>query len=284
MPQPVTSRDPDGVHIMGTTRAVYDGLNLTPARARQLLENRPELKRDLEELLSRYTTYDRFAGYGSGYRRVKTFEEQLRILHPYFPEHVDLNDMIVPQERIAGAEGCFLMLERHILASSYSGAVEELFKALRRQRNDQFVNGVHQLDEMHLRQATSKERIFAYIVRAQSHNAFLLLQAQFGLRYRDYAGTEVFGKMVQNEFPLGVYEVGNMLLTHPECLQTEDDPWIDCPGDVLYLDGYSALVMVPYFCVDKGGKLTFGAHLPGFIRSDGSIGLATGFLPPARQS
>jgi hypothetical protein len=270
---------------MGVVSEAFDGLGLIPARVRQLYENRPELRRDLEELLSRYTTYDRFAGYDSGYRRIKTFEEQLRILHPYFPEYVDPNDMIAPQARIAGAEGCFLMLDRRVLGPSYSEAVKKLFNALNEQHSGQFENRlVDPLDEMHLRQATSKERIFAYLASKESDHPILVLQAQFGLRYRDYAGTEVFGKMTKNEFPLGVYEVGNMLLTHPECLQTEDDPWIDCPGDELYLEGYGSMVMVPYFCVDKGGKLTFGVHLPGLTRSGGNIGLATGFLRHACRS
>lgn len=36
----------------------------------------------------------------------------------------------------------------------------------------------------------------------------------------------------KREIPLGIVEIGAMILTHPERFISEDDLWIDCLGDV----------------------------------------------------
>lgn len=65
----------------------------------------------------------------------------------------------------------------------------------------------------------------------------LLVPAQFGLRYKAKSMCRVGALYRYNEFGLGPFEVGVMLLTHPERLKVEPTKKvvlrIDCPG-VLY--------------------------------------------------
>ena len=58
--------------------------------------------------------------------------------------------------------------------------------------------------------------------------------------------------MTINEFGLGAYHIGIMLLTHPSRLQHFDDLWIDCVGDEYASAGDGGFVSAPYFAFDDG--------------------------------
>jgi hypothetical protein len=64
--------------------------------------------------------------------------------------------------------------------------------------------------------------------------------------------------MNANEFGLGAFAIGIMILTHPERLQHYDDLWIDCAGDEFAPDADGVFSRSPYFEFD-GGRVEFGS-------------------------
>jgi len=81
----------------------------------------------------------------------------------------------------------------------------------------------------------------------------------------------------QNQFELGAFTVGIMLLTHPDRLKHCNDLWIDCAGDEFDNPGaHARFARAPCFKF-HGGKVEFvtlWAH-----RAHGNYGSASGFLP-----
>jgi hypothetical protein len=60
--------------------------------------------------------------------------------------------------------------------------------------------------------------------------------------------------MAGNEFGLGVFAFGCMLLTHPERLSTGDTLMIDCSGDEYSVRGDYTFDRVPLFDYDMAGS------------------------------
>jgi hypothetical protein len=59
--------------------------------------------------------------------------------------------------------------------------------------------------------------------------------------------------MAGNEFAVGVFTIGCMLLTHPERLSTGDTLMIDCGGDEYSVRGDYTFDRVPLFDYDAAG-------------------------------
>ena len=83
--------------------------------------------------------------------------------------------------------------------------------------------------------------------------------------------------MSANEFGLGAFAVGIMLLTHPERLQHHDDLWIDCAGDEYSPVAVGIFGHAP--CFDfRGVEIGFGTRWTGAPRA--RYGAVSGFLSP----
>jgi hypothetical protein len=112
---------------------------------------------------------------------------------------------------------------------------------------------------------------------AQKGYDILVVVAQFGLRHRGRSvrrAREVMPK--GTEFGLGAFEVGCMILTHPERLADYDDLWIDCAGNEYAPGGDGDFSSAPYFFF-YDGKVGFGAGWGGGASE--SYGSASAFLP-----
>jgi hypothetical protein len=131
-----------------------------------------------------------------------------------------------------GAEGWFAIPRWENVASTYCGAVEKVFTALMKARKGNFFN-YHEgmLSSLFLRESKYAEEYWARVRTAQPERGILVVAAQFGMRYRYRSVREARWAMQKNEFGLGAFAIGCMLLTHPKRLQRWDDLWIDCPGD-----------------------------------------------------
>ena len=114
----------------------------------------------------------------------------------------------------------------------------------------------------------------------QSGYDLLVVPAQFGRRHRGRSVRRARGVFASNEFGLGAFAIGCMLLTHPERLTDYDDLWIDlwidCPGDEYSPGADGRFGHVPSFDAN-GTRVEFGASWSGLVSDRCSS--ASAFLP-----
>jgi len=77
--------------------------------------------------------------------------------------------------------------------------------------------------------------------------------AQAGLLHRGSSARRTRVAMAGNEFGLGVFAIGCILLTHPERLSTGDTLMIDCSGDEYSVRADYTFDRVPLFDYDMAG-------------------------------
>jgi hypothetical protein len=82
--------------------------------------------------------------------------------------------------------------------------------------------------------------------------------------------------MNANQFGLGAFAIGIMLLTHPERLQNYDDLYIDCAGDEFSPEADGDFSEAPDFNF-RGGRVKFGTFWVSYTVD--SYGSASGFVP-----
>ena len=226
-------------------------------------------------------------GYLSGYKP-KGLTEQCNRLRELFSgigfanldllAQIEKGDVPLP----SGAEGWFAipnwMKSPNIFGSIYSGALLKALDTIKQTRNGKFYNYRDgQLDEKRLRQSAQSQKFWTELADAQGNPDILIVPAQFGIRHRGRSVRRAREVFAGNEFGLGAFAVGIMILTHPERLMHYDDLWIDCAGDEFDDPGSDVRFdHAPcfYFCV---GKVGFDTHFVG-LASD-RFGSASGFGP-----
>jgi len=171
-------------------------------------------------------------GYLSGYA-TKPLAEQVARLKELYPQ---LKDAEVPEqgELPAGAEGWFAIpnvwKEDSLLTGTCNDSVVQMLERVKKDRDGNFHNYHEgQLGTDRLRQSARSETAWKKISEAQGHPDILVIAAQFGLQHRGRSVRRAREVMVdQNQFELGAFTVGIMLLTHPDRLKHCNDLWIDC--------------------------------------------------------
>jgi len=243
MPQTalITADDPKGRQAVDLFRATYNKLGLDEERAQRLNENGGEFQKGLKVLIEQLTNPDQFAdeevesqyGYLSGYSQPKPLAEQASRLKELFPELAQTTfDTTIEGEALPpNAEGRFLIPDWRLIAKTYPEAVQVVLDKIKEVRGSLYNYRDGQIDEAHLRQHAKKEEFFLELSKMQSGHNLLVIAAQFGLRHRDKSVRRARVVMFGGECGLGAFEIGIMLLTHPERLENVDDLWIDCAGD-----------------------------------------------------
>ncbi len=224
-----------------------------------------------EEVKSNY-------GYLSGYKKPKGITEQTNILRQLFPGIGFADEKLAEREVPNGADkGWFAIPKWQSLAPTYGEAVQLVLNKLKETRSGAFYNyRKGELGPDQLRQSAKTVSVFQKLAEEQNGFDVLVVAAQFGLRHRGRSVRRVREILLGNEFGLGAFAVGIMLLTHPERLGHYDDLWIDCAGDEFAPTAGGVFSRAPLFFFDDGG-LRFGA-------GDGSdayglCGSVSGFLP-----
>ncbi|MFA7302795.1 MAG: hypothetical protein WC030_03545 [Candidatus Paceibacterota bacterium] len=247
-------------------------INDTPGLAELIAsfigDNRNDSKYKDEEVESN-------CGYLSGYTKPRPLAEQaarLRELFPGIELTYDETERPVP----AGAEGNFLILNWHAIALTYVEAVQIVFAKLKETRDNAFINyRENEMTSANLHETARKGEAMATLRLKQRHN-LLVVAAQFGLRHAGRSMRRARVVIGGKGFGLGAFEIGVMLLTHPERVAHYDDLWVDCPGDEFKPSDKSAFGYAPYFFCDGGG-LAFHVFEDG-VESDHS-GSASGSVP-----
>lgn len=268
-------------------RLLEDGLDkaaLDDSRAQRLIEHGDELQEGLKELLEDLSVSDRYAeeevespyGYFSGYTP-KSISEQINRLRQLFPGLGTANEQLAEQPLPTYAEGFFAIPRWEKIAPTYNEAVENILALISETRSGKLTNYLSgELGPQYLRQHARTVTMFQKLSEQQKDHDLLVVPAQFGLRRRGRSIRRAREVFMVNEFGLGAFAVGIMLLTHPGRLQHFDDLWIDCAGDEYAPDDNGKFSETPCFDFDDG-EVEFGTY--GVDSARGRYGSASGFLP-----
>lgn len=227
-------------------------------------------------ILDTYSAAEVSLSYPSNYRP-KNISTQISILREYWE---DLEGEVegIKNDLPEGAEGLFAIPRWEQIASTYREASEIVLGLLKKDRKGKlhdYCNG--QLSSKRLRRTKRTVEGFEMLKQKQKGSPILFVPVQFGVRHKGRSVGQARETFIANEFGLGVYEVGVMLLTHKERLLHDDDLWIDCAGDEYDTSADGSFTGSPLF-IYRGGEIKFG---DGWI-TDASPhgGTASAFVPP----
>lgn len=214
-------------------------------------------------------------GYFSGYRKPRQICEQVSLLRQIFPGLGLADECLARGACPQCAEGWFAIPRWEAIASTYAAAVEMVLAEIDMRCGGKFVSYREgKLADRYLRQTTATRAAFRLVADEQRGCDILAVPAQFGILHHGRSVRRAREMMRSNEFGLGAFAVGIMLLTHPERLQHYDDLWIDCAGDEYSPDGDGNFENAPYFGL-YGGWTKFDA---GFLDdANDRYGSASGF-------
>jgi len=221
-----------------------------------------------EEVQSNY-------GYPQGYA-VKPICEQLVALSKHFP-NLDAGPMLACSKKLpempAGAEGPFVIPKWQKVADTYNESFEKALGMIAGTRTfHNYRKG--QLGPKYLRQSERTIRA-EEMIASMTNGDYMIIWAQFGLRWRGCSVRKVRYNYTHNEFGLGAFHSACMLLAHPERLQKWEQLHIDLPGDEYSPDADGGFSHFPLFGFSDGG-VGFGARWVGDPFS--CCGSASGFL------
>lgn len=187
--------------------------------------------------------------YPKGYK-VKGITEQTNILRQLFPGIGFADEKIVEQQLPPNAEGWFAIPKWQTLAPTYGEAVEKVLAMIASKRK--FYNYRDgQIGAEYLRQHAKTAKMFQKLGDEQKDYDILVVPAQFGLRHKGRSVRRAREVFQVNEFGLGAFAIGIMILTHPDREVQWEQLHVDCAGDEYAPDGDGGFVNAPFF--DWGG-------------------------------
>jgi len=206
---------------------------------------------------------------------VKRIAEQVCILRQLFPGIGYADEKLAEEPLPLNAEGWFAIPRWQTIAPTYNQAVAKVLAMIKSERR--FYNNYEDLlGAMSLRQHGKKAEMFRKLGDEQKNHDILVVPAQFGFRHRGRSVRRAREVFLANEFGLGVYEIGIMLLTHPEREARWEQLHIVCAGDEFTLSVSGGFVHAPsFFC--RHSMIKFGVTW--FGNAKGGYGSASAFLP-----
>ena len=134
---------------------------------------------------------------------------------------------------------------------------------------------IGKLHDKYLRQTERAKLAETILADQQQGNDLLVVAAQAGMLHRGSSARRTRVAMAGNEFGLGVFAIGCILLTHPERLSSGETLMIDCSGDEYSVRGDYEFDRVPLFDYEMGGiEFSIFYH----DRARNLWGTPTGFL------
>lgn len=250
----------------------------------KLIENGDEFQARIITGIKELSVSNQFAdeevessyGYLSGYKP-KDITEQTNILRQLFPGVGFADEKLAERPVPANAEGWFAIPKWQTIAPTYGEAVEKVLAKISETRKGKFKNWREgELGPDRLKQSARAEKMFQTLGDEQKDHDILVVAAQFGLRHRGSSVRRAREVMQVNEFGLGVFAVGIMLLTHPERLMNYDDLYVDCAGDEYAPEADGDFSDAPVFDF-HGGEVEFYADW--FDDAYDVCGSSSAFLP-----
>ena len=259
-----------------------DSLRLSQEEAQRVIEHGGDMQAKLKDIIRELSLSSQFAdeevkaNYGyPEHHKVKGITEQTNILRRIFPDIGSADNEIADQPLPKGAEGWFAIPRWEKIAPTYNEAAQKVLAAIASRRNfHNYCEG--KLGAEYLRQSEQTVQMMWKTLGEQQKGDILVVPAQFGLRHRGRSVRRARAVFSANEFGLGSFAVGIMLLTHPERLENWTDLFSNCIGDEYSLEADGRFVSAPYFIFHEE-KVRFGRTWVGF--NCGRSGSASGFVP-----
>jgi hypothetical protein len=242
-------------------RTVIEQLDRQTAQA--VLDSSKKVKVEVSNLvveaIHRHTITDKFKDeevasnrvYPPAYQ-VRPIEAQVTALKSIFPVLGSCHEKLARKTLLEGAEAWFAIPRWQALAPTYNEAVEMLIEALaaKRKVSNRLIG---KLGDKYLRQSERSKLAEKIITEQQGGNDILVVPAQAGMLHRGCSARRTRASMAGNEFGLGIFAIGCMLLTHTERLSSSDTLMIDCGGDEYSVRGDYTFDRVPLFDYDICG-------------------------------
>jgi hypothetical protein len=225
-----------------------------------------------EEVASNYAYPDEY--------QLLPIEEQVCTLKQIFrklniKKTIEFLKKVFPKLALSlGAEGWFAIPKPEKIGGTYEEALVAVFNAIRSSRElYNYRRGM--LGEKYLQQSALALEAFKKFGQTQEGDV-LIVPAQFGMLHRGRSIRRARAVFGDNEFGLGAFAVGCMLLTHPARLIRRKQLNVDCAGDEYDgLDDSGNFLLAPmFFCVGDG--VEFGAYFLNEAREN--FGSVSGFL------
>lgn len=268
-PSVVTVRDPKGLKFVSVVESIYNKAKLSEEEAQRVNET-PGLTTLVAGFIKKNRSITMFAseeiesiyGYLSGYTKPGMIITQTNRLRELFPglgytnqdlcQQIGSGEVKLPEN----AEGWFAIPNWNknpkIFGETYSSALQKVLEAIKQAHNGKFCNDCEDcLDRKCLRQLARTDKFFRQHSKAQDNPDILIVPAQFGIRHRGRSVGRARAVMNSQEFGLGAFAVGCMLLTHLERLQQDEDLRIDCAGDEIDPGDGGGFLHAPYFAFEK---------------------------------
>lgn len=208
---------------------------------------------------------------------VKSIYQQIKILKKFFPGLDYSLPRTIPKTLPTRAEGLFIIPRWQKIAPTYCGAVAIVLDKLASTR-ELDNHRENKLGKKYLRQNERTSRIERSI-GIQQPGDIMVIPAQFGLRHRGQSFRRARKTLRGDEFGLGTFAAGCMLLTHPERFTRFNQLYVYVLGDEYDSDRSGRFLWSPLFSF-SGCKLGFGAYYQGNVVEH--YGAVTGFRPDKR--
>lgn len=218
--------------------------NIKSATKEAFIELSLESKYPEEEVESNY-------GYISGYVKPRGINEQYRILEKNFKVYGLPNMDVIFQPTELPTEGWFLIPKWEAIAKTYTEAVYKVMAKIKRtgsKKVERAVNRTFCLGSPNhiIKETQEKMDAMGKMNVDQGGRNYTVIPAQFGIRHRGRSHRKAKEEhFLSNEFSLGLFEIGIMILTHPERLKRNEDLFIICGGDCYHSRYKGASMRVP---------------------------------------
>jgi len=218
-----------------------------------------EVAERVVEIVQRHTSSDKYKDEEVGSDRVypptyrvRPLEAQVTELRKLFPGLGSCHERLGRKPLPEGAEAWFAIPRWQAVAPTYCEAVERMVEVLSTRRK--FSNRIiGKMGDKFLRPCERSKLAQKILCDQQEGNDILVVGAQAGMLHRGSSACRTRVTMAGNEYALGVFAIGCLLLTHPERLSTGETLMIDCGGDEYSVRGDYTFDRVPLFDYDMAG-------------------------------
>lgn len=205
----------------------------------------------------------------------KKIDDQLLILNKHFPKLETISKVYhFDKNSTEGKPNIFIIPDWEKVSTSYGSACEIILNILISIHGSNFsTSKVNEFFTWDIKPTLELTRGIYKLKEIQKNSDYLIFNCNLGLKHAGKSARRALATFKDNEFPLGVFEVGVILITHPELLKGTFSTYIGTPGSLVERRNGSGNKEVVYFGVNinqiyltlngesfRGGCYTTASH------------------------